>query len=81
MAAWRYTARFVSTETKKSLRTRPYTYRLKSEEEGLEKLGGFLVGRRNEFGIRLKWVTLERSESGAHYQSDGDWEEVVRKEA
>ena len=79
MATWRYTARF-QAETAGGDITRLHNWSLGSENEGLEGLQGFLEAQKRESGDRLRWVALERSESGAHYLSGEDWQEIKRLE-
>ena len=58
-------------------KTSYYDYLIESEEEGLEGLKDFLRSRKNEVGLRLRWVTLEKS-TGKNWYVYTDWEEVKR---
>ena len=74
MISWRYTARFRG-ETAEI--TRSYDYSLDSEEEGLKGLENFLNRCRQEFGDKLKWVSLEKWEPSFDLDdSAADWQVV-----
>ena len=76
MMRWRYTARFRG-ETAEI--TRSYDYSLDSEEEGLKGLENFLNRRRQEFGDKLKWVSLEKWESSSDLDDSAAVWQVVKR--
>ena len=78
MATWRYLAHYWQEGLE---RTRPYDNFWGAGEEGIGRIDDFLKTRRDDFGKDLRWVALERSESGANWQESGDWVEVQRLQA
>ena len=80
MTIWRFTARFTTLlsttsgfETPGEI-TRPYSFPLESEEEGLQGLNSFLSSRQREHGERLRWVALERSEFANNFDdTNAEW--------
>ncbi len=77
MATWRYISYFVSDMGR--LITRPYPIAPKSEDEGLSDLREFLENRMVVYGDSLRWVALQRSNTGAaRSDSTAKWQELKR---
>ena len=75
MTLWRYTARFVGDTAEI---TRPYPCYVQSEDAAHEGLHRFLDFCQVEHGDKLRWASLERSDSAEHYYDFAEWLEVER---
>ena len=73
MATLRYTARFYDSTAEI---TRPYP----CVSDSAAQLDRFLEDCKHEFGDKLRWVSIERSEETVLLYSDfGEWDELDRR--
>ena len=72
MPTLRFTARFYGDTVEI---TRPY----RCESLSARELGLFLEARKHDFGDKLRWVSIERSEETALYYDVVEWDEVERR--